>query len=124
MKAEIRTQSDHAMTSAPNILRAVKSLHTLIWAFFVGCILAVPIATRMGRFDCAGWASGLVLIEILVLVMNKWRCPLTDVASRYTDDRSDNFDIYLPAWIARYNKTIFGFLFFAGELYFLALWLG
>ena len=42
------------------------------------------------------------------------------MAARYTEDRADNFDIYLPLWLARYNKEIFGSLFFAGELF--ALW--
>jgi hypothetical protein len=44
------------------------------------------------------------------------------VAARYTDDRRDNFDIYLPLWIARYNKQIFGPLFVAGIVFTLALW--
>jgi len=46
------------------------------------------------------------------------------VAERYTDDRRDNFDIYLPLWLARYNKEIFGVLFLAGVLYTLARWRG
>jgi hypothetical protein len=36
------------------------------------------------------------------------------IAARYTSDRSANFDIYLPRWIARYNKEIFGSLFAVG----------
>jgi hypothetical protein len=42
------------------------------------------------------------------------------VAARYTDDRQDNFDIYLPLWLARYNKQVFGALFVIGAAY--ALW--
>jgi hypothetical protein len=49
------------------------------------------------------------------------RCPLTPLAARYTDDRSDNFDIYLPLWLARYNKQIFGPLFLVATL-FAILW--
>jgi hypothetical protein len=75
------------------------------------------------RFDCALVLSILVLLECVVIVTNRGRCPLTDVAARYTDDRADNFDIYLPLWLARHNKTVFGFLFLAGELYVLACWL-
>jgi hypothetical protein len=52
------------------------------------------------------------------------RCPLTGVAARFTDDRRDNFDIYLPLWLARYNKPIFGWLFAAGLAFTLARWLG
>jgi hypothetical protein len=49
--------------------------------------------------------------------------PLTDLAGRYTEDRRDNFDIYLPLWLARRNKTIFGTLFAIGELLVLGRWL-
>jgi hypothetical protein len=34
-----------------------------------------------------------------------------------------NFDIYLPRWMARYNKQIFGTLFVLGGLFALAKWL-
>jgi hypothetical protein len=45
---------------------------------------------------------------VLVLIANDESCPLTGVAARYTVDRRDNFDIYLPEWLARHNKLIFG----------------
>ena len=60
---------------------------------------------------------GLVLVECAVLVANRMRCPLTGLAAWYTDDRRDNFDIYLPLWLAKYNKLIFGLLFAAGLLF-------
>jgi len=44
-------------------------------------------------------------------------------ADSYTDDHSDNFDIYLPLWLARYNKSIFGSLYAAGIGYTLVKWL-
>jgi hypothetical protein len=44
------------------------------------------------------------------------------VAARYTDDRRDNFDIYLPLWLARHNKLIFGWLFVALLLFSFAQW--
>ncbi len=56
------------------------------------------------------------------MVLNKWRCPLTSVASRYTDDRRENFDIYLPEWLAKHNKLIFGALYFAGVVFAVARW--
>jgi hypothetical protein len=57
------------------------------------------------------------------LALNRMKCPLTDVAARYTDDRNANFDIYLPLWLARYNKHIFGPLFFGGMVLTILLWL-
>ena len=71
----------------------------------------------------AVWLSLAVWVEILVLALNRMRCPLSDVAAHYTGDRSDNFDIYLPAWLARHNKLIFGSIFAAAELFLLRQWL-
>lgn len=98
-------------------LRAVKIVHTVAWAFFAGCIVALPVAAWMRRFDIAWILIGLVTVEVLILLANGFRCPLTAVAARFTDDRRDNFDIYLPLWLARYNKQIFGTLFVAGVVY-------
>jgi len=48
---------------------------------------------------------------------------MTDLAARFTKERAANFDIYLPLWLARHNKTIFGTLFVAGELFVVGRWL-
>jgi hypothetical protein len=37
--------------------------------------------------------GGLVLVECVVLAANRMRCPLTDLAARFTEERLDNFDI-------------------------------
>lgn len=112
------------MTQRAGALHAVKALHTLIWAFFASCIVAIPLAAWAGRLDLALLLIGIVTIEVLVLVFNSWRCPLTAVAGRYTDDRRDNFDIYLPVWLARHNKTVFGFLLVGGMWFTTMRWLG
>ena len=104
-------------------LIAVKVLHTVVWVFFVACIVAVPVAAGFHRFDLTAVFTGLVLLECLVLAVNRCRCPLTDVAVRYAPEDSPNFDIYLPRWMARYNKQIFGTLFVLGGLFALAEWL-
>jgi hypothetical protein len=103
-------------------LRAVKVVHTIAWAVFAGCIVALPLFAWRRWFQGAAILIAVVCLEILVLLANQFRCPLTDVAARYTDDRRDNFDIYLPLWIARYNKQIFGTLFVAGVLFTVLIW--
>jgi len=100
----------------------IKLLHT-VWLFFVGCIFAIPVTEAKAEFRCATALSGTILIGCAILLFNHGRCPLTDVARRYTHERTDNFDIYLPLWLARYNKAIFGTLFLLFELYVLALWI-
>jgi hypothetical protein len=101
----------------------IKVLHTVIWVVFVGLILAVPVAAGIGDLGLAVWLSLAVWVEVLVLALNGMHCPLTNVAARYTRDRSDNFDIFLPAWLARYNQVIFGSIFAAAELFLLRQWL-
>ncbi|PEN13313.1 hypothetical protein CRI94_10175 [Longibacter salinarum] len=105
-------------------LRLIKGIHTVAWAFFAGCILALPVYAWRGEFDVAAVLVAIVLVEVAIIVVNEWRCPLTNVAERFTDERADNFDIYLPLWLARYNKQIFGSLFALGLLYTLARWSG
>jgi hypothetical protein len=111
-------------TSAPGALRTVKIVHTLAWAVFAGSIVALPMVAWRGQFTVAAILIALVTVEVLVLLANRFRCPLTDVAARYTSDRRDNFDIYLPLWVARYNKHIFGPLFVAGVLFTIIMWQG
>jgi hypothetical protein len=98
-------------------LRAIKIIHTLVWAIFAACIIAVPIFTHARRPEISAALIAITSVEVLVVVLNHWRCPLTGVAASYTTDRSENFDIYLPAWLAKYNKVVFGALFIAGTLY-------
>lgn len=112
------------MPSSSLPLRTIKAIHTLVWAFFASCILALPIVAWRGDFHLAAMLIGFVLIEVAVLAANGMRCPLTAVAARFTDERRYNFDIYLPLWLARYNKLIFGWLFVAGLAITLARWAG
>lgn len=105
-------------------LRAIKLVHTLIWAFFAGSVLAIPVCAWVGNYLLAAVFSGVVFVEVLVLVGNRLRCPLTAVAARYTGDRRANFDIYLPEWLARHNKLIFGVAYLAGMVFALARWAG
>jgi hypothetical protein len=104
-------------------LKTVKAVHTVAWAFFAGCILAIPVAAGQGAFRLAFGLIAIVCVEVAILLLNGMRCPLTKVASRYTDERHDNFDIYLPLWLARYNKHIFGSIFAAAVLFTLVRWL-
>jgi hypothetical protein len=110
------------MLSPRASLVGVKLIHTAAWALFAGCIVVLPFAAWHGAFGLATLLIGLVFVEIAVLAVNGMRCPLTDVAARYTDDRRDNFDIYLPLWLARYNKIIFGGLFVAGLVFTVIRW--
>jgi len=110
------------MSHPERILRRIKLLHTVAWAVFAGSIVVIPFAALGSRWRLAFGLIALVALECVVLVVNRMRCPLTDVAARYTEDRRDNFDIYLPLWLARYNKQIFGPLYLGGVVVAIVLW--
>lgn len=99
----------------PFALIRIKLLHTAIWVFFV---IVIGYVVYAGICDVRGplvWAAViLVIMEGVILKLNDGKCPLTSIAAQYTDRREDNFDIYLPNWLAKYNKRIFTTVFAAG----------
>jgi hypothetical protein len=103
-------------------LKAIKALHTIAWAVLAGCVLAIPVASWRNDHRAAAGLAAIVAVEVVVLLLNGWRCPLTSVAARYTDEQRENFDIYLPLWLAKYNKTIFGTLYVVGIIFALVRW--
>lgn len=93
----------------------IKVLHSLIWLLYVFVIFWIWYSAIINTINIFTWICiGLVLFEGLVLLIYRWKCPLTIVAGKYTTDRRDNFDIYLPEWLAKHNKTIFTSIFLGG----------
>ncbi|MEZ4962120.1 MAG: hypothetical protein R2830_19995 [Saprospiraceae bacterium] len=93
----------------------IKLLHTAIWAVMTAAIFHILYAGISGNISTLTFvAIGLITLEVITLFMNKMVCPLTPIARRYSDSDSANFDIYLPEWLARYNKAIFGTLLAVG----------
>ena len=110
------------MASSSSKLKTVKVVHTLIWALLAGCVIAIPFLAWSADSTLSYWLIGIVFIECIIIVIFGGHCPLTGVAARYTTDRRDNFDIYLPEWLARNNKLIFGSLYVLGVLITMGLW--
>ncbi len=109
-------------TRARRVLWQIRMMHTIAWVVFASSIVAIPIVILAGHILTALWLSALVWAEVFILAANRLRCPLTGIARRYTSDQSDNFDIFLPEWLAKYNKLIFGSLFAIDELLLLWQW--
>ncbi len=51
------------------------------------------------------------ILEGIVLLIFKRICPVTILARKYSTSSKDNFDIFLPNWLARNNKLIYTSLF-------------
>ena len=89
-------------------LIVVKSIHTFIWLFFNVVIFYMLYAVIQDKIDIWLWIGyGLIFLEGITLLAFKFFCPLTLVARKYSDSTKDNFDIYLPNWLARYTKLIY-----------------
>jgi hypothetical protein len=89
-------------------LRFIKLLHTLIWVFFNVVIFYIIYAVITNRIDWWLWVCyGLIILEGIVLILFKLFCPLTVWARKYSNSTRHNFDIYLPEWLAKYNKLIY-----------------
>tara|TARA_R110002167_G_scaffold147028_1_gene338987 strand:+ start:2800 stop:3147 length:348 start_codon:yes stop_codon:yes gene_type:complete len=98
-------------------LLAIKSVHTLIWLFFVIVIFYILYSGIFNKINFYTWiAIGLVIVEGIVLVIFKMFCPLTLMARKYSDSKKDNFDIFLPNWLAKYNKIIFTIIYLIGVI--------
>jgi hypothetical protein len=110
--------------SAVRRFRAVKIVHTIIWAFFAGSVFAIWACAWAGAHLAAAVFIVFVMIEALVLALNGLRCPLTAVAARYAADPENDIDIYIPRWLAKHNKLVFGTLYVLGIIYAAARWQG
>lgn len=89
-------------------LTLIKIAHTIIWVFFnvvIFYMLYAAITNRLNKWLWIGY--GLFVLEGLVLLSFKFFCPLTIMARKYSDSPKNNFDIYLPEWLAKYNKLIY-----------------
>ena len=98
--------------SADKKLMIIRLIHSIIWMFFNLVIFYLYYAVIVNRIDVRVWICvGLIVLEGLVLLLFKRTCPVTLIARKYSDSTKDNFDIYLPNWLAKYNKIIYTSLF-------------
>jgi hypothetical protein len=98
-------------------LIAIKILHTIIWIFFNVVIFYLLYAVLINKINIWVWTGiGLIVLEGIILLTFKMKCPLTVLARKYDNSSKDNFDIFLPNWLAKYNKLIYTSLFMIAVL--------
>lgn len=72
----------------------------------------MAFAVVIDKIDKLVWIGiALILLEGIVLLIFRKMCPLTILARKYSDSTKNNFDIYLPDWLAKHNKMIYTTLF-------------
>jgi hypothetical protein len=86
----------------------IKTIHTIVWLFFNFVIFYMLYAVLVNKIDIWLWIGyGLFILEGITLLVFKFFCPLTIIARKYSNSTRANFDIYLPNWLAKYNKPIY-----------------
>ena len=96
-------------------LLLIRLIHTAVWCVFAAAVFYILYAGIFDRVNMLVWfCVGLVFIEAIILLRCGWKCPLTLIAKKYTNNHYIGFDIFLPAWLAKNNKTIFSILFSVG----------
>lgn len=89
----------------------IKTIHTIIWIFFNFVIFYMLYAAITNKLDYRLWIGySLFVLEGITLLAFKFFCPLTVMARKYSNSTKENFDIYLPNWLAKYNKPIYTFI--------------
>lgn len=92
----------------------IKLIHTIIWIIFLLVFLYILYTGIFDKINVWTYICfGLVVIEGIVLLIFKWRCPLTLIGKNHTENPVIGFDIFLPKWLAKHNKIIFTILFIA-----------
>lgn len=86
----------------------IKTIHTLVWIVFNVVIFYLLYAVIIDKIDKWVWIClSLICVEGFVLLVFKNICPITIVARNYSRSDRANFDIFLPNWLAKYNKEIY-----------------
>jgi len=95
-------------------LKLIKTVHTAIWVFFnlvIFYMLYAAIVNKLGFWLWLGY--GIIFLEVITLVVFKSFCPVTIMARKYSNSTRNNFDIYLPEWLAKNNKLIYTLILIA-----------
>ena len=90
----------------------IKLVHTAIFFIMTTCVIVLFYTGIMNRLS--GWtiiALVLVFIEGIVLILNKWKCPLTIWAEKLGAENGSVTNIFLPRWLADRLFTICAPLF-------------
>lgn len=96
-------------------ITSIKIIHSVIWLIMASAVLYILYCGITGNLGILLYITiGIIFFETIVLLINRWACPLTIIAKKIKPDWKDGDDIFLPKWIAINNKMIFGTLFIVG----------
>lgn len=100
-----------------NMLKMIKIVHMFIYVVMVAATFYIFYAGFMKVHNVILYVSlGLLLVEILALLSNGMKCPLTSLTKKYGDSKGYAWDVLLSEKSAKYSFRLYGFVLFAGVL--------
>jgi len=92
----------------------IKLVHSILFLLIGISTIYVFISAALDQINMlTWWAFGVVIVELLALVLNDWRCPLTDLAEQQGAGVGSVADLFLPEWLSDRLFLIFGIIFSA-----------
>lgn len=106
------------------MLKAIKTVHTIIFVIMAGSVFYIVYCGAVGRFSLPLYiALGLITVEGLVFFGNRMKCPLTGLAEKYGAEKGYVFDSFFPEKWTRYTFPVFGTILLIGLILLLLRWL-
>ena len=97
--------------------RFVKTVHAAFAIVSTAVLGGFLFEVISGRISWVSWlAVAMFMMEGAILVVNRWRCPLTTYAERLGSAHGQVTDLFLPKWAADRAFQIYGGLFAGGCL--------
>ena len=101
-----------AMLRSPRVVKALHIVFFLVFNGFLVSFLYEVIADRITVLTTVALAT--FFVETIILVANRWTCPLTVYAEKLGVPSGRVTDLFLPRWIADRAYQFYGVLFAAG----------
>ncbi|MBS2026412.1 MAG: hypothetical protein JST54_00790 [Deltaproteobacteria bacterium] len=99
------------------LIVAIEAVHALLFLVLAAGALYVLVCGVTGRRGRWLWiALGGCALELAVLVVFNWRCPLTTLAEWLGARSGSVADLFLPAWTMPYVFPVFGGILALGAL--------
>ncbi len=95
----------------------IKFVHSLIYLFMSFCLGYLFYAGITATYDWKlAFAIGMIVLEVIVLSLSGWRCPLSTWARKLGDETGNDLlsDYVLPSWATRLTVPFCSFVFVSG----------
>jgi hypothetical protein len=95
----------------------IKLVHSLIYIFMSPCLGYLFYAGITATYDWKlAFAIGMIVLEVIVLSLSGWHCPLSSLAKKLGDESGNDLigDYLLPKGAARFTVPFCSLVFVSG----------